>query len=302
VRASYGLTPTDYRYTGQLEQAELGLYYYVARWYDPYLNHWVQPDTYVPESQGVLGRDRYAYASFNPIKYNDPTGHFPWIPVIAGAAALYMYTSSIGLIPDVVGIAKVYLATGSNGVSIEVAAGLAVQGEYAGPIDNILSLIAHGEWQSSESGFGMAQTGAEEMSKFGINGSATDPNVAVQVMQARIQEAQGACNGCNDFNMLVAAGIGQNGYISPGEISDASSTGNWDGILRKPGGDLNARFRMFMDPSNKNYNQIALLKYGQDLRALYMLGWQRPDGMTEDEFNHYLKNLVNLANGSQNGQ
>jgi hypothetical protein len=38
VRASNGLTPTEYRYTGQLEAAELGLYFYVARWYDPYLN------------------------------------------------------------------------------------------------------------------------------------------------------------------------------------------------------------------------------------------------------------------------
>ncbi|MCC6146912.1 MAG: hypothetical protein IT308_05030 [Anaerolineaceae bacterium] len=33
VRWKDGVTPTEYGYTGQLEQAELGLYYYVARFY-----------------------------------------------------------------------------------------------------------------------------------------------------------------------------------------------------------------------------------------------------------------------------
>lgn len=75
-----------------------------------------------------------------------------------------------------------------------------------------------------------------------------------------------------------------------------------DGILKKPGGDLNARFRMFIDPGNKNYNQIVLQKYGQDLRALYKLGWKLPEGVTEEEFNQYLANLENLANRPQNGQ
>jgi hypothetical protein len=32
IWASSGITGTEYRYTGQLRQAELGLYYYVARW------------------------------------------------------------------------------------------------------------------------------------------------------------------------------------------------------------------------------------------------------------------------------
>jgi len=35
IRASLGITDSEYRYTGQLRQAELGLYYYVAHWRDP---------------------------------------------------------------------------------------------------------------------------------------------------------------------------------------------------------------------------------------------------------------------------
>jgi len=50
-----------------------GLMFYNARWYDPYLNHFTQPDSIVPG--GVQGMDRYAYVNNNPIRYNDPSGH-----------------------------------------------------------------------------------------------------------------------------------------------------------------------------------------------------------------------------------
>jgi hypothetical protein len=53
----------------------LGLYFYNARWYDPSLGRFIQADTVTPP--GVLGMDRYAYVSNNPIRYNDPTGHCP---------------------------------------------------------------------------------------------------------------------------------------------------------------------------------------------------------------------------------
>ena len=75
VRDSSGLTPTEYRYTGQMEAAELGLYFYVARWYDPYLNHFIQADTIVPGAGDAKTYDRYAYVKSNPILYNDPSGH-----------------------------------------------------------------------------------------------------------------------------------------------------------------------------------------------------------------------------------
>ena len=38
---------TPYRFTGQRQEADIGLYYYKARWYDPQLRRFIQPDTIV---------------------------------------------------------------------------------------------------------------------------------------------------------------------------------------------------------------------------------------------------------------
>ncbi len=75
IRSTQGNTPTQYRYTGQLAQAELGLDYYIARFYDPLTGHFTQADTLIPEPGKASAFDRYAYALNNPIRYNDPSGH-----------------------------------------------------------------------------------------------------------------------------------------------------------------------------------------------------------------------------------
>ncbi|MCO5242349.1 MAG: hypothetical protein M9927_00670 [Anaerolineae bacterium] len=40
---------TTWRFTGQREDAAIGLYYYGARYYDPQLGRFAQPDTIVPK-------------------------------------------------------------------------------------------------------------------------------------------------------------------------------------------------------------------------------------------------------------
>jgi hypothetical protein len=47
-RLTGSVTPTKYRYTDQLVKAELDLDYFVARWYDPFLNHWILPYSFNP--------------------------------------------------------------------------------------------------------------------------------------------------------------------------------------------------------------------------------------------------------------
>jgi RHS repeat-associated protein len=75
TRFASGTTPTSVRFTGQREEAALGLYYYNARWYDPTLGHFLSPDTLVPEAGNALDYHRYAYVRFNPLKYEDESGH-----------------------------------------------------------------------------------------------------------------------------------------------------------------------------------------------------------------------------------
>ena len=73
--AEYCRTPTTYRFTGQQPRAELGIYYYGARWYDSYLNRWIQPDSIIPDQFDPQSWDRFSYVQNNPVNRVDPTGH-----------------------------------------------------------------------------------------------------------------------------------------------------------------------------------------------------------------------------------
>jgi len=53
----------------------MGLMDYKARFYLPYLNHFTQPDSIVPDPSNPQAWNRYSYALNNPIRYNDPSGH-----------------------------------------------------------------------------------------------------------------------------------------------------------------------------------------------------------------------------------
>ncbi len=53
TRYTYGTTPTSYRYTGQRE-AEVGLYFYGARFYDPYLPYYIPTITPSPMPMCML--------------------------------------------------------------------------------------------------------------------------------------------------------------------------------------------------------------------------------------------------------
>ncbi len=75
TRWTTGTVGTDRRYTGQREEAGLGLYDYNARYYDPALGRFLQADTIVPEAANPQSLNRYSYVYNNPLRYVDPTGH-----------------------------------------------------------------------------------------------------------------------------------------------------------------------------------------------------------------------------------
>ncbi len=76
TRFSSGTTPTTRRFTGQIEDATLGLYFYNARYYDGTLGRFLSADTIVPSPANPQSLNRYAYTLNNPLRYTDPTGHY----------------------------------------------------------------------------------------------------------------------------------------------------------------------------------------------------------------------------------
>jgi len=133
VRYTSGTTPTQYTYTGQYSNmAEIGLMYYNARWYDPYLNRWAQPDTIIPDPGNPQDWDRYSYVRNNPLKYTDPSGHLPVI-VTAGIGAL---------IGGIVGGAIYLTANQNTAVESEFWTAVAVGAVTGGLIGSGIGLAA----------------------------------------------------------------------------------------------------------------------------------------------------------------
>jgi RHS repeat-associated protein len=63
-----------YKYTGQEEDYETGLYYYKARFYDPGIGRFLQADSMM-DTSSAAGMNLYMYVDGNPIKNRDPSGN-----------------------------------------------------------------------------------------------------------------------------------------------------------------------------------------------------------------------------------
>ncbi len=66
---------TKYKFTGQEEDTETGLYNYGARHYDPAVGLFISPDSIVPDPADPQTLNRYSYCRNNPVMYVDPSGH-----------------------------------------------------------------------------------------------------------------------------------------------------------------------------------------------------------------------------------
>ena len=63
------------RYAGEFFDAEVGLYYLRARYYDPYIGRFISQDSYWGEDDNPLSLNLYTYVHNDPINFWDPTGH-----------------------------------------------------------------------------------------------------------------------------------------------------------------------------------------------------------------------------------
>lgn len=85
------------QFTGQIKDDETGLYYYNARYYDPLLGRFIQPDTIIAEIGNPQSYNRNSYCLNDPLTYTDPTAHIFsewWSSTKEGAEIIWNPVSS----------------------------------------------------------------------------------------------------------------------------------------------------------------------------------------------------------------
>ena len=116
-------TPEDSKryFTGKRLDSSTGLYYYGARYYDPELGRFTQPDSIVQAPSDPQTLNRYTYCRNNPLIYTDPTGHSFWKKVgkilrqwVAPIAAVAVFFVSGGNVAFAAATYSYFATTGAN--------------------------------------------------------------------------------------------------------------------------------------------------------------------------------------------
>lgn len=97
--AESGTSLNAMRYTGRELDAETGLYYYRARYFDPEIGRFISEDPIGFESGEI---NHYVYVGNNPLIYNDPSGNVRWSDV--GSSTLGLASASAGIFIGTTGV------------------------------------------------------------------------------------------------------------------------------------------------------------------------------------------------------
>jgi len=118
----------------------------------PEIGRFVSPDTIVPNPQNPQSFNRYAYALNNPIKYNDPSGHWFESVLDLGFIAYDIYdiqqngltwTSGLSLAADVAGLALPVVTGG--GLAVRALAHGDEVAKIASHADEAVKAVSHVE-------------------------------------------------------------------------------------------------------------------------------------------------------------
>jgi RHS repeat-associated protein/uncharacterized repeat protein (TIGR01451 family) len=75
IENSLPATLADRLFTGQVFDTSTGLYCYNARYYDPFVGQFTQPDPLVAGPLNPAAWNRFSYVHDSPVNYTDPSGH-----------------------------------------------------------------------------------------------------------------------------------------------------------------------------------------------------------------------------------
>ncbi|MEM5796753.1 MAG: RHS repeat-associated core domain-containing protein, partial [Bacillota bacterium] len=172
-----------HKFTGQEYDNERGLYYFVARYYDPAAGRFITPDTIVQSPGDPQTLNRYAYARNNPLLYTDPSGRLFLIDdIIIGA-----------IIGAAIGATSSAISGGDIGMSaLTGAIGGAFFGAAGGIIENSIASAAQAagiSYQAAvQAGMGISTAGqvglhaAAGIASGGINAAITGGDVGLGML------------------------------------------------------------------------------------------------------------------------
>lgn len=195
---------TSYKFTGKLFDTKAALYYYGARYYDPELGRFIQPDPIIAYPDDPQCLNRYTYCRNNPVKYIDPSGNFWWIVAAIIGAIVGAVTGAISAASQggniLLGAAFGAVVGAITGVATAGFAGV-MEGAFAG---QIISPVAGG-----------LITGTE----FAIGGFGTGL-------------ISGFAGGAGDIgDMFTQAGIGAAIGFGTGFIAGYTYTAGWQNVI-----------------------------------------------------------------------
>lgn len=150
-----------------MNHAEIGLYNYNARLYDPVIGRFISADTVVPDFSNPQDLDRYAYCGNNPLNSIDPSGHFRFgrffkifaVAVVAAVVTVVTYGAAAAAGWSAV---AAMAAGGAAGGAVAGALTAAVFG--GGPADIFKGLVMGGVM----GGLGGAVVGAWAPAAYGM--------------------------------------------------------------------------------------------------------------------------------------
>ncbi|SDW76863.1 RHS repeat-associated core domain-containing protein [Paenibacillus sp. CF384] len=76
VTQQTGGLANSFKYAGEIQDSETGLYYLRARYYDSTVGRFINEDTYEGQINNPLSLNLYTYVMNNPLIYVDPTGNY----------------------------------------------------------------------------------------------------------------------------------------------------------------------------------------------------------------------------------